>query len=161
MTNLYSQYTSGDQFPAGNIAGSLDGISGLNPIVDVVNGIIPSRSIQFSISSGSTPQVVGSHVINYFSSGDVLMTFGTISAGQAGSYALTISGTILDTSPFGTSSIFWSGLSVFETKTQAYDNNAGLLISISTHSRNSTRWFHRRAISIPPRIVLRILGAGC
>ena len=42
---LFSQYASGQQFPAGLIAGSKLGLSGLNPIVDRMNLMAPAGSI--------------------------------------------------------------------------------------------------------------------
>jgi len=53
--NLYAQYTSGTQFPAGTIAGSAAGVSGLNPIVDRMNSIVPGSSYWSCPGANFTP----------------------------------------------------------------------------------------------------------
>ena len=45
MAQLFSQYTSGVQLTAGAIAGSVNGASGLNPIVDRLNSITSNDSV--------------------------------------------------------------------------------------------------------------------
>jgi len=65
MAELYSQYTSGDQFPAGTIVGSALGASGLNPLVDRLNSISTDNSLLTgSIVSGTALEI-------YASGGDV------------------------------------------------------------------------------------------
>ena len=44
MAELFSRYTSGIQFTAGVMTGSLVGVSGLNPLVDRLNSIAPNGS---------------------------------------------------------------------------------------------------------------------
>lgn len=59
MAELYSQYTSGQQFTAGTIAGSFNGVSGLNPIVDRVNSIATSDNlVTGSVISGTATNII-------------------------------------------------------------------------------------------------------
>jgi len=53
MANLHSQYTSGNQFTAGTIAGSALGVSGLNPIVDRLNSITSDDGVYSNLGSGT------------------------------------------------------------------------------------------------------------
>ena len=54
MSDLYSQYSSGTQFTAGAIVGSALGTSGLNPIVDRLNGITNENPAGASEINGSS-----------------------------------------------------------------------------------------------------------
>lgn len=76
MATLFSQYTSGMQFPAGVIAGSSTGLSGLNPIVDRLNSIAPNGSQ----ISGTAVTILGSTVT----------TTGVVSAGFVSGNGLDI-----------------------------------------------------------------------
>ena len=53
MAELFSQYTSGLQFSAGTITGSVTGASGLNPIVDRLNSISNDNGIYSNLGSGT------------------------------------------------------------------------------------------------------------
>jgi hypothetical protein len=61
MAQLYSRYTSGVQFTAGPIVGSVMGVSGLNPIVDRLNSITSDNGI-----------VSGTTLVGYFSGAQVI-----------------------------------------------------------------------------------------
>ena len=72
MAELYSQYGSGTQFLAGAIAGSANGVSGLNPLIDRVNSMSADGNVTRMLAVGSTGfavsgtnmQVLGSVLID-------------------------------------------------------------------------------------------------
>ena len=60
MAELYSQYTSGVQFTAGVIAGSVLGVSGVNPIIDRLNSITTDNNlVTGSVISGTSTEIYG------------------------------------------------------------------------------------------------------
>lgn len=77
MAELHSQYTSGNQFPAGAISGSVLGVSGLNPIVDRLNSITQSNNLV----SGASTNVYGRNIQSgegtTDASGNLTVTFDT------------------------------------------------------------------------------------
>ncbi len=66
MAELFSRYGSGIQFTAGTIVGSIDGASGLNPIVDRMNTITTDDNYVCGsfISGTSTGIYAGSIIMN-------------------------------------------------------------------------------------------------
>ena len=64
MAELYSQYTSGAQFPAGAIAGSATGVSGLNPLVDRLNSICTDSGAYSNLTAGTEISIGNGSVIN-------------------------------------------------------------------------------------------------
>jgi len=99
MAELYSQYTSGTQFTAGAIVGSALGTSGLNPIVDRINDLVPKR-MNTSVSSGTAFQVAGSLVFENVKRGDLIVLNGTIPNTLGGSISFIFSGTFFDVAAF-------------------------------------------------------------
>ena len=73
MANLYSQYGSGAQFPAGTIVGSVSGVSGLNPVVDRLNSITSDSGAYSNLTGGTDISV---------SNGSVIASTHTVVAGE-------------------------------------------------------------------------------
>lgn len=107
MADLYSQYTSGTQFTAGTMTGSALGVSGLNPLVDRINFIMPDAFPYVFIDD--SPSFVGttytSKSINlnqnfsgcrikgsYFASGTGSVTWELYKLGGSGAITSTILG---------------------------------------------------------------------
>lgn len=98
MVQLFSQYTSGIQLTAGTIVGSTLGTSGLNPIVDVINGLIPQVVDAVLLSATSTFTTIGSSVFTNVGSADLIIVKGACQfVLNAGSFRIEASG------PFTTS----------------------------------------------------------
>jgi hypothetical protein len=58
MAQLYSRYEAGDKFPAGTITGSINGISGINPIIDRLNSITTDNNlVTGSVISGTSTNI--------------------------------------------------------------------------------------------------------
>lgn len=67
MAELYSQYASGAQLPAGAITGSTLGASGLNPMVDRLNSISTANNlITGSVVSGTATVIYGNGFPNNY-----------------------------------------------------------------------------------------------
>ena len=64
MAELYSQYASGAQFPAGDITGSSTGASGLNPIVDRLNAITSDDGAYSNLTAGEGIDISAGSVIS-------------------------------------------------------------------------------------------------
>jgi len=96
MAELFSRYASGVQWTAGAMAGSIDGTSGINPIMDRLNSISTDNNlVTGSFISGTSTQYYGETLNDsLIGSGHFLMTSGntlaesvviTFSADQLGS----------------------------------------------------------------------------
>lgn len=64
MAELFSQYVSGAQFPAGTIVGSLTGASGLNPLVDRLNSITSDDGAYSNLGAGTNISIDNGSIIN-------------------------------------------------------------------------------------------------
>ena len=103
MAELFSRYASGLQFTAGTMVGSVDGVSGLNPMVDRLNSISTSNNlITGSVISGTNLQVWAADGnvrgdimsgLTWFISGTDAITTGTANISGA---TLSIGGFALD-----------------------------------------------------------------
>ena len=77
MANLYSQYGSGAQFPAGTIAGSATGASGINPIVDRLNSISTDNGVYSNLGSGTGISISAGSVVGLSNKTSYLSLAGT------------------------------------------------------------------------------------
>ena len=79
MAELFSRYASGTQWTAGVIVGNVDGVSGLNPIVDRLNSISTSDNLVVgSVVSGTSLSIYSGSIAGTISGTSTIIYAGSI-----------------------------------------------------------------------------------